>query len=103
MRIKQSEISIYRNKIQEEQGFKCAICEIELSKVVACLDHDHKTGHIRGVLCNNCNGIEGKIFNLSRRAKRNRNEFFFIHSLMNYWYMYKCNPRNLIHPNHNKK
>jgi len=32
------------------------------------LDHDHQTGYIRDVLCVNCNGIEGKIFNLATRC-----------------------------------
>lgn len=36
---------------------KCAICKThqdDLSKRL-CIDHDHETGKIRGLLCHNCN------------------------------------------------
>jgi len=39
------------------QNYKCAICEVhadKLSKKLA-VDHDHKTGNIRGLLCSACN------------------------------------------------
>ena len=43
----------------------CGICEIELtndkSKTQRCIDHDHDTGRIRGVLCSLCNLTEGQI------------------------------------------
>ena len=39
------------------QDGKCAICGVtpgERDKRL-CVDHDHKTGEIRGLLCNGCN------------------------------------------------
>lgn len=36
-----------------KQENKCAICNDEMKKPQ--LDHDHTTGHIRGLLCHNCN------------------------------------------------
>lgn len=35
------------------QDNKCKICGKEMEKI--CIDHNHITGKIRGLLCNNCN------------------------------------------------
>ena len=40
------------NKMMESQQGKCAICKEPLSLKV---DHNHKTGKVRGLLCNGCN------------------------------------------------
>ena len=41
------------------QGGICPICEMDLDKPRGergfCIDHDHDTGEIRGLLCNSCN------------------------------------------------
>lgn len=44
------------NQMIDEQGNRCAICldEFSLDRLPE-VDHDHKTGKIRGVLCNRCN------------------------------------------------
>lgn len=45
----------------KSQGNCCAICKTNKSKKrELSVDHDHKTGVIRGVLCNNCNAGLGK-------------------------------------------
>lgn len=45
-----------RDKIAKSQDYKCAICGKEEDKNRRLqLDHDHKTGRIRGLLCNFCN------------------------------------------------
>lgn len=43
------------------QGKKCAICRCQLTLKTAKLDHDHKTGYIRGLLCHACNLAVGHI------------------------------------------
>lgn len=42
----------------EAQGYMCAICgrhAIETDRAHLCVDHDHKTGKVRGLLCAGCN------------------------------------------------
>lgn len=40
-------------RLAEEQGGRCAICRREPAKL--CIDHDHLTGVVRGLLCYRCN------------------------------------------------
>lgn len=42
------------NEMVEDQGGACAICgELHGDRLV--VDHDHKTGSLRSLLCRNCN------------------------------------------------
>jgi hypothetical protein len=48
------------NSMLEKQEHKCAICKIESSSMTGkkkhlCIDHSHKTGMVRGLLCDKCN------------------------------------------------
>ena len=52
------------NIFLERQDNKCSMCECEFSdslKRRLCVDHCHKTGKIRGLLCFNCNTVLGKV------------------------------------------
>lgn len=42
------------------QGGVCALCKVATGKTKAlAVDHDHKTGFVRGLLCGPCNKILG--------------------------------------------
>ncbi len=48
-------LDIFESKI-EEQGNSCEICKKEFNNtIIPCLDHNHKNGMIRGLLCKKCN------------------------------------------------
>lgn len=55
-----------QERMLREQNYKCAICGQEIflhgssQKLVAHVDHDHKTGKVRGLLCKECNTGLGK-------------------------------------------
>jgi hypothetical protein len=45
-----------------KQNYKCAICEKEfISRKKTYIDHCHSKGHVRGLLCQNCNIALGHI------------------------------------------
>jgi len=47
------------NQLLEKQNHRCFVCERHESTFNKKLsvDHDHKTGEIRGLLCTNCNRV----------------------------------------------
>ena len=48
-----------RRKLYLEQEYNCAICGKKEKNRKLSLDHNHTTGHIRGLLCQSCNFILG--------------------------------------------
>lgn len=96
--LKVAEIAEVREGILLEQGRRCAICMDPLSPFVAQLDHNHTTGVIRGVLCRNCNGLEGKIKNLCNRGKRKYTIMWFLTRISSYWAKHEEPQTELLHP-----
>ena len=47
------------DKMFEQQNGRCAICETHYP--VLCVDHCHKTGKVRKLLCRNCNTGIGQL------------------------------------------
>lgn len=84
----QQKIQQIKEKYLEAQTWKCPLCDLDLHTVLTCnicLDHNHTTGRVRGVLCRNCNAMEGKISGAIRRARRNLDTYGFINRLIRYW------------------
>jgi hypothetical protein len=55
------------NTLFEKQNGVCAVC---LRRPVQVVDHDHKTGKVRGLLCHGCNSSLGNFFEDTDVLKR---------------------------------
>lgn len=97
MRIKHSEIAEYRSRILEEQGHNCALCLEIIAPSEAVLDHDHKTGYIRGTLHRGCNAFLGKI---ERSLKINKISSERLSNILKNTEFYMNTHRLLVHPTH---
>lgn len=99
-----AQVLSHKKKLAEAQKYECAICSIDLATIPTkdwCLDHDHSQGHVRGVLCRNCNGIEGKVLNLARRGARGRGPQDFLNRIIAYWVTFGDPGASAVyHPTH---
>lgn len=81
------------------QNGKCALCLLPCTPTDARLDHDHKTGAVRGVLHNGCNALLGKVENNAPRFGV-RNLAAFGQGVARYIAAHITNVTGLIHPLH---
>jgi hypothetical protein len=59
------------NELLAKQGGGCASCgSLDFSRVKPVVDHDHATGLVRGVLCNDCNLAAGRLADDPARARK---------------------------------
>jgi hypothetical protein len=56
------------NTLKEKQSHRCACCEIQPPKLV--IDHNHKTGIIRELLCEDCNKAIGYLRDSEEKASK---------------------------------
>ncbi len=57
------------NTLLEKQNYQCAVCH-EIPEEWLCVDHDHITGKIRGLLCKSCNLLVGEYEKMDINAIR---------------------------------
>lgn len=104
-RIAVRDLPALRKKILDEQGWLCPLCQRNLKYVKPqqrCIDHDHaktgpSAGAIRGVLCSNCNGNEGRVKRRVVCSKGHLEDIVWLENLLNYWKKHKTNQTGLIH------
>jgi hypothetical protein len=116
VKIKRSDIHSVREQIKTSQSDACAVCGGSFNshtyhhkkrKVVpkykACLDHDHGSGAVRGVLCSYCNAIEGKVKTALKRYHPYIGEAEtpeYLRAIADYLDLHRTSQTNLLHPDH---
>lgn len=83
------QVDIVRELLLKKQKGICPLCGIDMIKYIPandrCLDHSHKDGRIRAVLCRNCNGLLGKITRRVDRARRKMSRQDYISRVWQFW------------------
>ena len=107
--LKTKDIKTIKQMLLEKQGYKCAICGKELTLENSVLDHQHKQrksdkngvngdGLVRGVICQEDNLSEGKIWNSMSRfqgARTPQDRINWLRKLIKY---YEQEKYPYIHP-----
>lgn len=104
-RIKQGDRTKVRKILLDAQGWICPLCERDMKFIQPrqrCVDHDHNktgpsAGAIRGVLCSNCNGNEGRIRRRVLCSQGHLDTIKWLENLLNYWKLHSTPQTNLIH------
>ena len=112
-KLTRAQIPQARQLIQRQQGNRCAVCSVDFNRVTVknrkrvpiatpCLDHDHDTGFVRGVLCNTCNGKfgEGKVRQAAKACSREESPLNWLRSMLAYWEKHETPQTIYIHPDH---
>jgi hypothetical protein len=97
-KIKYKDVKTIRDEYIINQSNKCMLCDHDLDS--PCLDHNHRNGEIRGVLCRGCNLFLGKIEkNLAICRITNDKLYNIITNLIPYMSI----SSDMIHPTHKIK
>jgi len=105
-RITIKDILPLKEKILQKQNGICPICLRDLRLLESrdrCLDHNHKTGHIRAVLCRGCNSMEGKVQRSFVRVGLKNQGVDYEQFLIGLAKYIKIKETKYIHPNFGKK
>lgn len=100
--LKAKELAQYRAELLEKQDYKCALCKQPLTLDAAVADHDHSTGHIRGICHSHCNRVEGVLNGWLKGCRVSAVQWLI--NLIDYWrHDYSDNPIYPSHPNDQTK
>lgn len=105
--LKTTEIKQLREELLQEQGGCCPLC----GRIIEhpCLDHQHRrrkmdepgpdgAGLVRGVLCRDCNALEGRIWNAMNRCIQPESVHDRSQWLKNLISYYNKAPKKIIYP-----
>ena len=109
IQLKSKDVKVLREKLLEAQNNICPLCGKTIPSDKAVLDHQHRQkktdpigvngdGMVRGVLCRDCNQVEGKITSALKRFKQitdTQGKILFLTNLIKY---YQKGTTDYIHP-----
>jgi len=95
--IKTRDIAQVRSDLLIQQCGLCGLCGEVIEPGKAVLDHDHKSGLIRGVLHRGCNALEG---NITNALPRNLITPERLRAIFANWERYHQQQKDLLHPTH---
>jgi hypothetical protein len=98
-RLKHAEVRGVRGEFLLRQGNLCDLCKTAVQEKDAVLDHDHRTGAVRGVLHRGCNSLLGKLENNAARYGV-RDIGVFANGVASYLRRHMTNVTGLLHPTH---
>lgn len=88
----------------KQQGGLCLLCQKPIDMSTAkegCVDHDHETGEVRGVLHRSCNAAEGKVANAAGRwGAKGMSYDLIVPWLENLLAYYKREGTGFMYPSH---
>lgn len=106
-RITRAQVKSVTMMLLDRQKWVCPLCLGKINPAVVghksdyCLDHDHETGEVRGVLHRSCNSGEGKVFNAAGRWIAGKVDYaVVIPALERLLAYYKGSGTGLMYPDH---
>lgn len=98
LKLTATSLKVLRANLLALQAAKCELCLREPR--VPCLDHNHKTGAIRGVLCRGCNAMLGHLENNAPRhdLADPYTMRVFLGRVANYLHTHMEKPLDILHP-----
>lgn len=98
IQIESKDLPSIRTLLLEAQGGCCKLCKrsvVDYPDIVMCVDHCHKSGLVRAVLCSNCNSLSGRLENIMNRAKAGLTNLEWLDNFVDY---IKAEHTVYIHP-----
>lgn len=94
-KLARQQVKDYRELTLQQQNNKCALCGLDLELKDTVLDHNHKTGYIRGALHRFCNTYLGALENNIARNKITPEQ---LEGIMRNAIQYINSSHNILHP-----